>query len=61
MFMNDRLKELLTYARERRMTPEERREQSISFVLGNANVEGDTLARGTVAISVPPAPKGKKK
>ncbi len=40
------------------MTPEERRTQSISFVLGNANVEGDTLARGTVTVKIPIEPEG---
>ena len=59
--MDDRLEELLKHARERPMTPEERREQSISFVLGNANVERDTLTRGTVTTSIPPEPKDQKK
>ena len=61
MFMDDHLEELLKYARKRPMTAAERREQSISFVLGNANVERDTLARGTVTINVPPEPKDHKK
>lgn len=59
--MDKRLEVLLKRAREREMTPEERREQSISFVFGNANVEGDTLARGTVTDRIPPEPEGEKK
>jgi hypothetical protein len=59
--MDDRLEELLKRARERSMTPEERRAQIISFLLGNANVEGDTLTRGTVTVRIPPEPRGEKK
>ena len=58
---DERLEDLLMRARKRNMTPEERREQSISFVLGNANVERDTLLRATVTVTIPPEPKGSGK
>jgi hypothetical protein len=61
MSMENDLEELLRRARMRRMTPEERRVQSISFVYGNANIERDTLARGTVTLSIPSKPKDEKK
>lgn len=53
--MDEPLEQLLQRARERNMTPEERLEQSISFVLGNINIEGDILARSTVIVSIPRA------
>lgn len=52
--MEDRLDELLRRARLRKMTQSERLEQGISFIIGNANVEGFTLARGTVTVSISP-------
>jgi hypothetical protein len=42
------LEQLIQLARRRKMTDEERRQQSVSFALGNANVEGDQLSRATV-------------
>jgi hypothetical protein len=61
MFMEYDLEELLKRARMRSMTPEERLVQSISFVFGNANIERDTLTRGTVTLSIPSKPKDEKK
>ncbi len=58
--MDDRLEVLLKHARKRSMTLEERRAQSISFVFGNANVEGDMIARSTVAVEIPPETEGEK-
>jgi hypothetical protein len=49
------LEELIAAARQRRMTRSERREQSVSFVIGNENVDGDALSRATVTVIVPRA------
>jgi hypothetical protein len=57
--MVDRLEELLKAARRKVMTPEERWARSISVVVGNANVERDSLARGTVKVVVPGAEANK--
>jgi hypothetical protein len=48
------LDKLIDLARRRRMTAEERRQQSVSFVLGNTNVEGDKLSRRTVTVIIAP-------
>lgn len=47
------LKKALARARRHRMTPQERREQGISYILGNLAVEVPHLFRGTVTMAVP--------
>ena len=44
------LEQLIDRARQRKMTDAERRQQSVSFVIGNINVEGDQLSRATVTV-----------
>lgn len=50
---NPSLEKLLSRARRHRMTLEERREQGISYILGNVAVEVPNVFRGTVTMAVP--------
>jgi len=57
--MDDRsLEDILSRARRHRMTLQERREQGISYILGNVAVEVPNLFHGTVTMAVPPEALG---
>jgi fido (protein-threonine AMPylation protein) len=52
---NQKLSELLKKSLLIKMTAREKRDQSISFILGNGAVEGPPLHRGTVSMAVAPS------
>jgi hypothetical protein len=52
MVMSDELKALLDRVRGYRMTPEEIREQAISFAFGNGHIEDSRVTREGIARAV---------
>jgi hypothetical protein len=50
--MSKELRELLASAREYRMTPEDIREQAISFAYGNGHIEDSRVTRDGIARAV---------
>jgi hypothetical protein len=50
--MSDELKRLLDLLPDRQMTPEEIREQAISFAYGNGHIEDSRITREDIARAV---------
>ncbi len=50
--MSDELRALLDKVRGYRMTPEEIREQAISFAFGNGHIEDERITRESIARAV---------
>jgi hypothetical protein len=50
--MSDELKRLLDQLPDRQMTPEEIREQAISFAYGNGHIEDSRISREDIARAV---------
>lgn len=56
--MSERLKALITLARQVHMTPEQERDQEIGFALGNAQFENPRITRELVEQSIPESQAG---